>query len=584
METLEMKQTLISKLVGLLQSEDITSVSSEAKKVQKEYDLILAKQVEKEKEAFREEGGNMRDFVSQKDSEDKNFESLVKQFEEKKKTNDNKIAAEQERNYTAKKQIVTEIEQLVNIEQGAGIAFKELKTLQDKWEHIGAVSPHKYKELQNEYSKSVEKFYYTLNIYRALQEHDLKKNLELKTEVIEHLKQLEKRDNIKEIEQLIRTYRSDWDASGPVGRERWDALKEEYKLALDAVYSKLKAFYTQQEEEKAQHLNAKRDILEKATVVVAALPTSEVEWKTKTDELIGLQNDYKHTGFADKKQSDKIYNEFRTVCDTFFEAKAKFYEVIKEQSAGIRKDKMAILQKIETLQNSTEWKNSTIDIIRLQEDWKKVGTLPRNEEQRLFARMRTACNHFFEEKRKHFENLDAQYTDNLKLKETILAEATDFKLSGDNNSDRTKLKDISQRFQAAGLVPMKDKQRVSDGFYKRIDEIYNQLNINATEKAQMQYSDRLDQLSASQSPDFSLRKEMDFLKKQQQELEKNIQTFERNLGFFNTSKGKNPLVVELEGKIQVERNKIDAIIKKQKTVRDYLDKLMQPKEAASNNS
>jgi Domain of Unknown Function (DUF349) len=282
METLELKQALISKLIELMQSEDISSVFSEAKKIQKEYDFILAKQIEKEKEAFREDGGNMREFVFQKADEDKNFDTLIKQFEEKKKVFDNKLAADQDKNYNIKKQIVHDIEQLVNIEQGAGVAFKELKSLQEKWEHVGAVSPHKYKELQGEYSKSVEKFYYNLNIYRAMQEHDLKKNLELKSEVIGQLKKLQEKDNIKEIESLIRTFRSNWDASGPVARESWDTLKEEYKQALDNVYSKVKAFYTQQEEEKEKHLSAKKEILDKAIALVETMPSAESEWKSKT--------------------------------------------------------------------------------------------------------------------------------------------------------------------------------------------------------------------------------------------------------------------------------------------------------------
>ncbi len=579
METLELKQALISKLIELMQSEDISSVFSEAKKIQKEYDLILAKQIEKEKEAFREDGGNMREFVFQKAEEDKNFDSLIKQFEEKKKVSDNKLAAEQDKNYSIKKQIVQDIEQLVNIEQGAGVAFKELKLLQEKWEHVGAVSPHKYKELQGEYSKSVEKFYYNLNIYRAMQEHDLKKNLELKSEVITQLKKLHEKDNIKEIESLIRTFRSNWDASGPVARESWDTLKEEYKLALDNVYTKVKAFYTQQEEEKEKHLLAKKEILDKAMAMVETMPNSESEWKSKTDTLIGLQNDYKHTGFADKKQSDKIYHEFRTVCDNFFEEKAKFYEVIKEQSAGVRLKKLDIIQKIEALQKSQDWKNTTQAIIKLQEDWKSSGTLPRNEEQRFFGRLRAASNFFFDEKRKFYEVQDAQYVGNLKLKEDLITEISSFQLSSDSSANRNALKDFSQRFQAIGMVPMKDKERINNTFYKHLDEHYNKLNINASEKAQLQYSDRLDQLAAMQGSDNNLRKELDFLRKQQQDLEKNIQTFERNLGFFNVSKGKNPLVLEMENKIQVERNKIDAIVKKQKQVKAYLDQLNQPKAA-----
>jgi hypothetical protein len=584
METSEMKLALINKLRDLLQTEDISSASQEIRKIQKDYDLLLAKQIEREKEAFREDGGNMRDFVFQKSAEDQQSEALIKQFEERKKVLDQQISAEQEKNLNNKKQIIVEIEQLVNIEQGAGVAFKEFKNLQEKWESIGNVSPHKYKELQAEYSKAIEKFYYNLNIYRAMQEHDLKRNFELKTEVIEKIKKISDKENIKEVEQLIRAYRSEWDASGPVAHEQWDTLKEDYRTHLDAAYSRVKSFYSEQEQERENNLNAKKAILDKALALVQTVPQSETEWKQKTDELIHLQNEYKHTGFADKKQSDKVYSEFRITCDQFFEAKAKYYEVIKEQSSGVRKDKLAILQKLETLKDSKDWKQATQDIIKLQEAWKKSGSLPRNEEQRLFGKLRSISNHFFEEKRKYFESVDAQYGDNLKAKEVMLEEINQFQLTGDINADRTKLKEFSQRFQTLGMVPLKDKQRVNDGFYKKLDEFYTQMNMNANEKAQLQYSDKLDQLSAGASPDYALRKELDFLRKQQQEMDKNVQTLERNMGFFNLSKGKNQIVIDLEHKIDAEKNKVSAIIKKQKLVREYLTKLQAPASTENTDS
>ena len=105
-----------------------------------------------------------------------------------KKESDNRLAAEQTRNLLIRQEIIAKIRDLSKLSENVGAAIKKLQELQTQWKETGAVSSHKYKEVQAEYSKAIEEFYYNLKIYRDLQEHDLKRNFENKTELIEKLK------------------------------------------------------------------------------------------------------------------------------------------------------------------------------------------------------------------------------------------------------------------------------------------------------------------------------------------------------------------------------------------------------------
>jgi hypothetical protein len=105
-----------------------------------------------------------------------------------KKEEDARLAIEQGKNLIIRQDIISKINDLSQVSDNIGAAIKKLVELQGQWKATGAVSPHKYKENQAEYSKAIEEFNYKLSLSKQLQEHDLKRNYELKTELLEKIK------------------------------------------------------------------------------------------------------------------------------------------------------------------------------------------------------------------------------------------------------------------------------------------------------------------------------------------------------------------------------------------------------------
>lgn len=567
-----MKTELISKMEELLVKE-VNEVANDVRALQKEYQKIWMLEFEKARQTFIDEGGRSKEFEYHKQAEDLKFDGLIEKFNKLKKEGDAKIAAEQAKNLIVRQEIIAKLQDLRHTEN-VGAAIRKLQELQTQWKEAGAVSTHKYKEVQAEYSKAVEDIYYNLKIFRDLQEHDLKKNYESKKELIEKVKLIQQLDNIKEAERLIKVYRNEWEEIGPVPNMRWEALKAEYKTALDETYGKIKAHYNAVEEVKENNLQQKLAIIEKAKKLVDFESEDRVnKWNEITDQLIAFQAEWKTIGRAVEKDNEKVWAEFRQVCDGFFERKKVFYAGLNEKFAANRKIKSELISKAEALQHSTDWQKTGLDLIKLQEHWKKHPANGDKEEPKLFARFRKACNTFFDAKKAYYENLDASFENNLIAKEEILKRITEYKLGEDNKLNHEELKAFSAEWNNAGMVPMKDKKRVNEAFYNRLDELYEAMNVEKQEKAIMQFKNKIERFSASENAHDLLRRESDYFKKQIDEINSRIRTYDNNLGFFKSSKGSNSFMKEIEEKIEAEKSKINELIAKRKLVNEEMSKL-----------
>ncbi len=121
---------------------------------------------------------------------------------------------------------------------------------------------------------------------------------------------------------------------------------------------------------------------------------------------------------------------------------------------------------------------------------------------------------------------------------------------------------------------MKDKKRINDLFFNRLDELYDKMNVSSSEKYLMQFKTKLARFVNGENPELALKKEADYLKKQIDEVNSNIKTYDNNLGFFKvSSKGVNPFMKEVEEKVNAEKQKIKDFTEKRKMVLDELNKL-----------
>lgn len=572
-----MKSEIISKLETLLKTEDVNTVASEIKTIQKDYEAAFAADMEKAKEAFVAGGGKANEFAYVRTQEDEKLIFLFGKFARLQKGKKEKAGNEQDKNYEIKMAIIRDLGDLSKLEVNVSGAIKKMHELQAKWKDTGPVPSDKHKDVLAEYNKVVDQFYFGLNLYKASQEVDLKKNFEAKTELIEKIKRLLTSDNLKDVERTIKVFRGEWEAIGPVPQEKWLALKDEFKSLNDQVNQKVSEFYGQQKEQLGQNLDSKKKLVEKARTLVVIWPKTEKDWEQKTKAILDIQNEYKEAGRTEQKVGDAVWKEFREVCDTFFDKKKEFFEQAKGKYDEAKKAKQKLIEEASELKESTDWQRTGEKIMNLQQAWKKIPNAHPKDEHRLYESFRAQCNHFFEAKRVKFAEQNAALEQNVGAKEAIIAEVNAFTPGADAGETENALKALTKKWQDSGQVPGTERKRLNDAFYNKLEEHYAAVAGSEEEKQLIKFKLKIERFELAPDGFDLLRKESEYIKKQLKDIEHAVNTYENNMGNFkSSSKTKSPMIIEMENKVAAEKAKVDEWKRKNNLVKAALDRLAKP--------
>ncbi|HMC96679.1 MAG TPA: DUF349 domain-containing protein, partial [Flavobacteriales bacterium] len=437
-------------------------------------------------------------------------------------------------NLAAKKAIMDELKALIASEENIGTAFQRFSDLHDKWKGIGPVPQQAYRDLQSDYSHLRDEFFYHIRIYKELRDHDLRKNTALKQALIADMNSLALKDNVKELENMVKDYQEKWHQVGPVVKEEWEAIRDGFWNATRAVYDKVHEHYKARRAEHEINLQAKQAMVEKvAEIARQAEAATAKEWKTLTEQVLEAQNAWKSIGFATKKDNERIWKDFRGACNTFFDAKKAYFDKLKDQFKDARERKQALLAEALKLKDSTEWRHTADKLKGLQQQWKEAGSAGPRDENRLWLRFREACDGFFQNRKATFEKLDAEQAVNAQEKEALLAEIEAYQLTGDRNKDVEALKAFSMRWMNSGRVSPKQYDAYSERYRAALDKQYGQLKMEGEERNRMRFQNHVEELKGGPDGKFNLERESRFVKRKIEELETEMRQMAGNMGMFN---------------------------------------------------
>jgi len=216
----------------------------------------------------------------------------------------------------------------------------------------------------------------------------------------------------------------------------------------------------------------------------------------------------------------------------------------------------------EALKESTEWKRTSDELINLQKRWKEIGPVPRKHSEEVWRRFRGACDWFFENKSKHFSQVDNQYVVNLKAKESLVEEIQQYKLSENVEENLKALKDFQRRWAEIGFVPLKKKDELQKSYREAINKHFEGLKIDDARKNILKFKTKIDTIQGNPRQENKIRFERERLFNQMKQLENDIVLWENNIGFFAKSKKAEQLIKEVENKIEKARKELKVIEEK----------------------
>lgn len=553
----------LDQLKSLAANEDLLSVSREVNELKTHFEdhCIEMERQQQIAQLEAEEKGEHYEADPQYRILKDEFYEVYKHFQQERKKMKDAQDAEETHNLGQKRALIHQLRDIIQNEEHIGAAFASYKEIQEKWKTIGDIPRAKRDEVQQEYSKLLEDFFYNIKIYKELQEHDLHRNAQLKENVIIQLKGLNALSSIKEVEHQLKHLQNEWEDIGPVKNDDWEELKNKYWTEVRSVYGRINHFYDERRQSLLDNLEKKKTLLEKTSDFIAALPEQmeQKDWDKSTQELLSLQQEWKAIGFGPKKENEEIWKQFRALCDTFFEKKKDYFEQVKDVFDERAEKKKALIEEATKFAETTDWQEGSKKLVYLQKEWKKIGHAGQRNEQKLWKSFRAACDSFFDRRQKHFEAQDAELEINATKKNELIGQIKSFVLPEDKKAAINQLKEFASAFNAIGRVPAKAKDPIYKSFKDALDQHYDKLNLEGDEKEKVLFQAHLETLKASPDSEFLLGKEKQSMYKQIDALKHEIIQLENNLGFFAKSKGADALRKEVDLKIQKAHDKIDTL-------------------------
>lgn len=559
------KEEVLERVKTLAHSEEEIN-KSELDHLKTAFYYMLNAEREAAQKAFIDGGGDPMQYVVLPDATEEAFKTEMNLIKERRQQAFAQQEAEKQANLKRKQEIIERIKELTTTSEDAGNAYQEVKQLQQEWREIKAVPAENASELWNNYKFCLEQFYDLLKMNFEAREYDFKKNLEQKTALCEAAEKLGEEEDVISAFHQLQELHNQYREIGPVAKELREEIWTRFKQASTVVNRRHAAHFEAIRQQEEDNLAKKSALCEKVEMISTDDCKSTADWEAKSKEIIDIQAEWKTIGFAPKAMNVKIFERFRTACDQFFTAKNEYFTEMKERFQENIAKKEELVKMAQSLQDSTEWKQTADKLMQLQKEWKTIGMVPRKVGDQLWNDFLAACNKFFEARNAANAGERNEQQENLKKKQDIVAQLKAF-IEEEVEGLQQKVQALTEEYNGIGHVPFKEKDKLFREYHDTLDVLYKKMNKNRANRRLNAFKEGLKEVAkrgenAVESERLRMQRRYDAMK---QELE----TYENNLTFLSASSKKgNSLIDEMNRKVEKLRDELSLMKEKIKAMND----------------
>ncbi|MBR6457628.1 MAG: DUF349 domain-containing protein [Bacteroidales bacterium] len=514
---------LIVALRQIGASEDRMERGKEVEAVKSAFYRLLGK-LKAEAEAA---GENVEEKFS---AQEEAFKMVYSDYKKEKSVYNREQDALRSENLEKKKAVLAKLKELVENLNDVQTAFPALREIQAEWRSIGPVPAADFRDINDTYQFLVEKFYDMVQINHELRDLDFKKNLEAKERFCEDAERLAESEDVVGAFAELQKLHEQWKELGPVAKEFRESIWERFKAATAIINKRYQAHFEDIKKSFAANLEAKEALCVKVEEIADKEDIKDAgQWNALSKEIEQIQAEWKKIGFATRKDNQKIYERFRAACNKFYDRKKEFFASAKSGIDAAIAAREELIAQAEAIKDSTDWKKTTDQFISLQKQWKELPAVPRKKGEQLWKRFRAACDAFFAERDKNGKPENDFYA-NLKAKKALIAEIKAYKPKEGESREKARA-EFEERYKAIGFVPFKEKDAITKAYKDAMAEAFPQ-------KEHSRKADLIRRYNA---------------------LQQDIVTYENNIGFFSNSKNSEPLIRQMQERIESAKAELKEI-------------------------
>ena len=556
-------EALTDELEKLVNNEKVMAIKDHVEGIRKAFSDKYHHFIDEKKEEFlaqnNEEGLDFEYHFPLKNK----FDGIYNAYKASKSKHFKQLQNNLEQNFAVREGLIEELKNLIDSgDSNIGDMFKKVNDIRERWKNAGAIPRDKYNILWNNYHFHIERFYDIMHLDKEARDLDLKHNLEQKQLIIAKAKELLNEEDImkafRELQLLHRVWKEE---IGPVDREHREAIWDEFSEITKQMHDKREALYAVARGKETDNLAVKNEII----VLIEALGTEKIDshsgWQAQIKKMEALREAFFKAGKVPAEVTEETWAKFKNAVRSFNANKNVFYKDIKHEQHENLTKKLELVEKAKSLKESTDFAATTPIMKKIQDDWKKIGHVPRKYSDSIWKDFKDACNAYFDRMHEAKNAETGEEVEAFEKKKAFLEELKSFTLSGEHKADLDAIKEHIATWKTFGKVPF-NRRHIEGKFNKILDALFEKLSMSKKDTEMMRFSNRLEQMSDNDDKR-ALEQEQFFIRKKIDEVQSEIFQLENNIQFISSSsKGENPFIKEVQKNI--ERHKDDLKLWKEK--------------------
>ena len=543
LDTLSVKE-LLSEMENIVNKPDAGAHAKKFNQLKDKAYHLIQEEIADKKHDFVEEGNDMEDF-SYEHPEQSKYSALVSIFKEKLDAFNKNQEKEHQENLEKRNQIIEKLKNLyINTEPNTNL-FRAIREIKEEWANAGAVAKSEFKNLNHNYFHHLNQFYQMLDLNKEYREQEYAHNLEKRKSIIaraeELINEVSVQKALNELQYLHRLWKEE---AEPVAEEFRDSTWEVFKEISNKIHERKSELLAQIEVEQQKALEKKNEIITKLKDFASSKEAvTHNYWQQAIKQVEQLRSEFLKLGNVPKKLSNQNWTEFKTALRAFNTKKNDFYKNLKNSQHVNLEEKQKLISIAQDNMHSEDWDTAVPLFKKLQEDWKNIGHVPKNQANKVWNDFRDACNTFFNNFREKNASTTDDWKQNYHQKKALLEE---LKQINDEEGSVEKIEQIKSSWDSIGKVP-RNKMSINNEFNKVLKEKLKLNKINVFDLKE-------ENLTEAQLTDKARK-----IKSQIADLEAEVVKLENNINFFNNPSRENPLLKDTYDKIDEKKALIESL-------------------------
>lgn len=553
---------LINEAKNLLSKYDVQEIREHFNQIRDAFKTKLEEDEAAKKEAFLSEGGDELDFKYETSFRAK-FNAVYNDFKNQLAVFHKENEKKESDNLKERLEIIDELKALYQEPSDSSAAmFKKFRELKTRWHNAGRIPSKNAENVFKNYFFHLDNFYTYLDMNKELQTLDYAHNLEVRQSIIKRAEELIGEQNVqKALNELQYLHRLWKEEAVPVQEDLREPTWKKFKELTNKIHDRKGELNEKIKQEQKDNLEKKNQIIARIKEISEQATTkSHGDWQKAISEINSLRENFITIGRVPKDKNSATWEAFKEVTRQFNHIKNDFYKNLKsEQQLNLEK-KLSLLEIAKQHTESTDWNASVQVIKKIQNDWKKIGHVPRKNSDKIWKEFKDTCNQFFDRYKKRHEQANQKMEQNLEKKQAFLDDFKNQTISENKEEALKQLEEIQHNWTSLGKVPSEKtsiNQEFTDVYHKKLDA----LNLSKNELNDYKLKSFVNKVKSGNNGNL-LDDEIRKTRKIIEDLEKEINQLDNNVHFFSNANENNPLLKDVYKQIDDKRKKlIEAEIK-----------------------